>query len=108
MQDYVFLAQKYRLKGSHPLLEAYDCSCEAAKESQYTPLFYARNKVFVNALIKVCLLITFIMLHLIAKDVFTGKMKAVRTCVVLLCYFISSCSQERTKNVQKSSSCYHV
>jgi len=47
MQDYVFLAQSYGLKGSHPLLEAYACSCEAARKTQYTPLLYARHKVFV-------------------------------------------------------------
>ena len=43
------------------------------------------------------------MLHLIAKDVFfSGAMKAVRTFVVTLLFYIK---EERTKNVQKSS-CY--
>lgn len=42
--EYVTLVHMYGLTASHPLLQAYYCSYEAAKRSQYTPLFYARHK----------------------------------------------------------------
>ena len=45
VSEYVPLAEMYGLTASHPLLQAYYCSYEAAMRSQYTPLFYARHKV---------------------------------------------------------------
>ena len=45
LTEYFPLAQMYGLSASHPLLQSYYCSYEAAFRSQYTPLFYARHKV---------------------------------------------------------------
>ena len=45
LTEYIPLAQMYGLSASHPLLQSYYCSYEAAFRSQYTPLFYARHKV---------------------------------------------------------------
>nr|XP_058972304.1 alpha-protein kinase 1-like isoform X3 [Pocillopora verrucosa] len=42
--EYLPVCHMYGLTASHPLLQAYYCSCEAARRSQYTPLFYARHK----------------------------------------------------------------
>ena len=45
LTEYFPLAQMYGLSASHPLLQSYYCSYEAAFRTQYTPLFYAGHKV---------------------------------------------------------------
>ena len=43
--EYKPFAKEHGLSTIGPLLQAYCCSCSAARRSKYTPLFYARNKV---------------------------------------------------------------
>ena len=48
LAEYGALAPSFGLHAGHPLLEAYDCTKEAARLSRYTPLFVARHTVSAN------------------------------------------------------------
>ena len=45
LQEYLNLASHYNLTEGHPLLQAYKSCTEAAKFSQFTPMFFSRHMV---------------------------------------------------------------